>query len=725
MSAHLSYSVQYVKSVGPKRRKAFEDVGINTIKDLLFYFPSKYLDRSNIVKISKALEYIQNGYEGELTIIAKVSGSEVIRYHKKSLMKVKLKDETGYLECIWFHGIRFFKDVFKQDRHFAVSGKPVLTRYGHLQIAHPDYDRLDDDETDEFINTGKIIPFYRIPKKLKESNIGDFSFRRIIRNVLENYSTYIEESLPAEIINSFHLLKLGETVANMHLPNSYKELESARTRMKFEEILYLHLLMLLRKKRIANDANANIIKVFPAPLKYFLNTLPFELTHAQLQVLSEIRKDLESGKIMNRLLQGDVGSGKTIVALITMIIVSTNAYQSVLLAPTEILASQHYTNISRLIKDLDIPIAILLGGQSKKQRSAMIEIIEKNNNAIIIGTHALIEANINFKRLGLGVIDEQHRFGVLQRSKLISKGINTHTLVMSATPIPRTLTMTLYGDLDVSIIKEMPQNRRQTKTYLRGENKLPKIYSFIRKRISLGEQAYIVYPLVEESDKIELKAAETHYNELKNSFFADIRVGLIHGKMKWYEKEVVMDRFARKEYDVLISTTVIEVGIDIPDATVILINDADRFGISQLHQLRGRVGRSDKQSYCILVAKEEFTARQMSLDFKSEYLSPLQVEKQKSKIRLSAVEKIIDGFKLSEIDFKLRGPGDIFGTKQSGLPELKYIDLSADAEIIADAKKAAANILEDDPDLCKEKNFMIKQNLSKDYSSHKNFSSTA
>ncbi|MEG8946000.1 ATP-dependent DNA helicase RecG [Rosettibacter firmus] len=715
MSENLSTSVQYLKSVGPKRAEAFSKIGINTIKDLLFYFPSKYLDRSNILNCIKIVQYVRNGYQGEVTIIGEVINKELIHYGKKNIFKVRMKDSTGIFECVWFQGIKYFTEIFNEGDYFAISAKPVLTKYGNLQFVHPDFDRISKNESLEFLHTGKIIPFYRVPKELREKNLGDFSLRKIIHQAVEKFSDLVEETLPQYILKEKKILPLNEAIKNIHFPSDNDSLTAAKRRLKFEELFYFECLVALRKSLVESKKKNYKIIVKPEPIKKFLNSLPFQLTKAQLKVLHEIRKDLESSKPMNRLLQGDVGSGKTIVALIAMLIVVTNGYQAILMAPTEILADQHFKNISRLIKDLNIKVSLLIGGQKKYEREKILKEIKNGDAQIIIGTHALIEENVDFHKVGLVVIDEQHRFGVIQRSELIKKGINPDVLIMTATPIPRTLSLTLYGDLDVSTIDEMPANRKPIKTVLRGESKLPEIYKFIQAKAKEGYQTFLVYPLIEDSEKMELKAAETYYNSLKETHLKDLRLALIHGRMKWQEKEKIMLDFAAKKYDVLVSTTVIEVGIDIPDANIIVINDAFRFGLSQLHQLRGRVGRSDKQAYCILVTKDEFITNSNMLNINFEYLSPAQIEKSKTIIRLNSMVRCNNGFELSEIDLKLRGPGDIFGTKQSGLPDLKYSDISEDVDILYDAKEIAFNIIKEDPKLNLEKNFIIKKVLKENY----------
>jgi ATP-dependent DNA helicase RecG len=717
----LKKSVQFLKSIGPKRSESFSKMGIVTVRDLLFYFPSKHLDRTTILTAIKAYGHLINGYEGELTIIGKVYEIEKIRFRQKQILKVHFRDNSGFFECVWFQGMNYFADLFHEGEIFALSGKPVLSKYGNLQFTHPDFDRITEEESNNLLNTGKIIPFYRIPKELRQKNIGDFSLRKIISSAVENYSSYLEETLSPEIINEHKLISLPDAVKNFHFPDNPDMLFAAVNRLKYEEIFYLEILVALRKHNYKTSQLGNSMKIVSHLVSGFLKTLHFQLTKSQLKVLSEIKKDMESPSPMNRLLQGDVGSGKTIVALIAMLIAVDNGFQAVLMVPTEILAGQHAKNISRMMNTLSkasgeraIKVTLLIGGQKKSEKEINLSNIELQEADIIIGTHALFEHAVKFKKLGLVIVDEQHRFGVEQRARLLNKGITPDVIVMSATPIPRTLSMTVYGDLDVSTISEMPLDRKSIKTLLRGESKLPDIYKFIVDKIKDGYQSFIVYPLVEESEKLELKSAMTYFNDLSKTYFKDIRLGLIHGRMSWREKEEVMSLFLAKQFDVLISTTVIEVGIDIPDANIMLINDAHRFGLSQLHQLRGRIGRGTKQAYCILVIKEEYLTRIKIQDI--EYLSPAQLEKQKTMVRLQTMVKYNDGFKISEIDLRLRGPGDIFGTAQSGFPELKYINIIHDSIIIMNAKQAAFAIIKEDPHLKRNNNLVIKKNLLKYYS---------
>ena len=728
----LDESVQYLKSVGPKRAESFSKIGIKTIGDLLYYFPSRHLDRTTVLSAAKAYGYLMNGYDGELTIIGKVFEKEKKRFGKKEILKVQFRDETGFFECVWFRGTKYFYSVFNEGDVFAISSKPDKSKYGALQFIHPDFDRITEEEEKSFLHTGKIIPFYRIPKELKSGNIGDLSLRRILSLAVENYADKVEETLPEEIIRQNKLTSLQDAIRNYHFPESSDKLSSAQKRFKFEELFYLELLVALRKLNYQSKLIGNKMSIKTNLVQSFLKTLPFELTKAQLKVLGEIKNDLLSEKPMNRLLQGDVGSGKTIVSLIAMLIAVDNGYQAAIMAPTEILADQHAKNISAMMKKLhdqyperEIKVSLLLGGQKKSEREKRLQEIELQEADIVVGTHALFEEKVNYKNLGLVVIDEQHRFGVRQRARLQSKGKTPEVLVMSATPIPRTISMTIYGDLDISVIDEMPKNRKPIKTVLRGESRLPEIFKFIIEKKKEGYQTFIVYPLVEDSDKLELKAAETFYEELRTTHLKNLSLGLIHGRMSWQEKEEKMLLFLKKEFDVLVATTVIEVGIDIPDANIILINDAHRFGLSQLHQLRGRVGRSDKQAYCILVTKDEIVQYNIQLRLELEYLSSSMLDKFKSAIRLQTMVKTNNGFEIAETDLKLRGPGDIFSTKQSGFPDLKYADVVQDAELISLTKNIAFDLINKDPSLSSESNVIIRKNLIKHYSDNLQYAKIA
>lgn len=715
MSITIDSPIQYLNTVGPKKAEIFSSIRINTINDLLNFFPYRYLDRSTILNSTKVENFIASGFKGEVTIIGKVVDTEEIYYGRKSILKVSMKDEKGFFECVWFRSIKYFRDRFKPDEYYAISAKPVITKYGHLQFAHPDFDKLSSNESEDFLHTGKIIPFYKIHEELKKVNLGELSIRKLIRNTVLTFRDQITETLPSRIIENNNLLNIKSTISNKHFPESTELLERADYRLKFEELFYIESLIALKKHNYHSKISGISYSLNNHLLKQFLESLPFQLTNAQTKVLHDIRLDMESDKPMSRLLQGDVGSGKTVVAVIAMLIAVSNNKQAALMAPTEILAIQHYENIKKMLSNFSIEIELLVGGQKAKEKREIHSKIEQGNVGIYIGTHALIEKKSNFTNLGIAIIDEQHRFGVAQRSKLISKSSAPDVLVMSATPIPRTLTMTLYGDLDVSIIDELPKNRIPIKTYLRSDSKLEQIYKFTITKLKDGLQAFIVYPLVEESEKLDLKAAATYYNELKETDFKDFKVGLIHGRMSWDEKRDVMFSFANKEFDVLISTTVIEVGIDIPNASIMIINDAHRFGLSQLHQLRGRIGRSNNQSYCILVTSDNLSKRQHDASFNFDFLSDSQIQKNKTIIRLNSLVKHSSGFKLAEIDLKLRGPGDIYGTQQSGIPKFKFADLISDQKILLKAKLEAFNIIEIDPKLKKKENSIMRKIIRNQY----------
>lgn len=711
MGNNLNNSIKYLKSVGDKRAAAFAKIGITCVKDLLFYFPFKHLDRSKLLKIRQVINHVTSGYEGEVTIIGRVSSAEKLNFGRKAAFKVLFKSDDGFFSCVWFQGINYFSTVFKPNDIFAVSGKPTISKFGDLQFAHPDYDKLNEKEEHEFLHTGKIIPLYRVPQELKNVSLGEYGLRNIIHNAVNLAVNEIEETLPQFIVEKNNLISLVQAIKNIHFPESIELLNKANTRFKFEELFYLECLVALKRVNYKHNQQGISFKVHSEPIKQYLASLPFSLTKSQLKVLSEIRKDMESPLPMNRLLQGDVGSGKTVVAVIAMIIAINNGYQAVLMAPTEILAQQHYKNISKTLEILGLKVDLLIGSQKKSERTIILESVLSGETSVLIGTHALIEDKVEFNKLGLVIIDEQHRFGVNQRALLIDKGVTPDILVMSATPIPRTLSMTIYGDLDLSIINEMPIGRLPIKTYLRSDNSLPDIYKYVVDNSKKGFQSFIVYPLVEESEKLELKAAETHFAQLSNNELKDVRVALIHGKMNWKEKEEIMLRFANKEYDVLISTTVIEVGIDIPNANLMVINDSFRFGLSQLHQLRGRVGRNNIQSYCILVVSPDLLKNINYSSFNFDYLSKQQIEYKKTQIRLRSMVEFTSGFDLSEVDLKLRGPGDIFGTQQSGFPELRFANITSDIELLADAKNQAFEIIDNDPKLRSSKNAVIKSTL--------------
>ena len=712
MPISINDSIQSLPSIGLKRAEIFSSIGFKNIKDLLYYFPYKHLDRSRIIDSAKLAFYLSTGFDGEVTLVGRVASKEILYYGKKRLMKVIMKDAKGFFDLVWFNGVEYLKNKFLENETYAVSGKPVFTKYNHIQFSHPDFDKLENDETTEFLHTGKIIPYYKIPPKLRDHKLGDFSFRKLMHFVVTNYSNLVTEYLSNDIINKAGIVDLQTCINEMHFPTSLDLLNKAIYRIKFEELFFLELMVMMRKMKFNKLVTGNKFIIHPDIIKSFLAKLPFQLNKSQLKVLSEIRKDFESGRAMNRMLQGDVGSGKTIVAVICILISSSNNYQSVLTVPTEILARQHFDLINKLLFHFNKNIFLLIGGMTAKEKNKILNKINASKNSIVIGTHALFEENIIFNNLGFVAIDEQHKFGVLQRASIIKKGKSPHLLIMSATPIPRTLSMTLYGDLDVSIINELPMNRKPVKTFLRTEKELENIYAFIKQRISAGEQAFIVFPIIDESKDENLKSAQVYFEKLSKNIFNDYKVELIHGRMNSALKENIMNNFKEKKIQVLVSTTVIEVGIDIPDATVMLINNPERFGLSQLHQLRGRVGRGEKQSYCILIAKNNYAKKIDEENLFGEYLSQQQLENNKTYIRLNAFVNTQDGFELAELDLKLRGPGNIFGTEQSGMPKLKYAALPLDIELLLLAKDCVIDLLKIDPELSKPENKNIKEKLT-------------
>lgn len=710
------FSLQYIKGIGPKRVGILEKYQIRTIEDLLLYFPYGYLDRSQVVRISDLSKYIKSFKP--VTIFAEVYGQEAKRSRRRNkiIFYLTVRDESGFLTCVWFEGFQWLKDKFEVGELLALSAVPTYDKYYRPQFVHPQYDRLKKSEEDEIdwgklFNTGGIIPKYKSTAELEKVGLDSRGFRRIIRNAINDYIDIIDESLPQGILNNQNLYNLKEAIYSIHFPRNFKDLEQAQKRLKFEELFFLQLMFAIRKRNLKTLSRGFVYNVKSTLARQLVNSLNFELTSAQKRVLKEIITDMQSPVPMNRLLQGDVGSGKTIVALCIALIAVENGLQVAFMAPTEILAEQHYRTIISLLKVLNVNVRLLIGGQSKKLRADILEDIRSGNAQIIVGTHALIDEKVEFAKLGLIIIDEQHRFGVMQRGNLCSKGVNPDTLIMTATPIPRTLAMTVYGDLDFSVIDEMPADRKPIVTVLRTEQEKERVYKFVNEEIKQGRQAYIVFPLIEESEKIDLKAAEKEYEYLKEKVFTDCTVGLLHGKMKTELKDDVMQKFKSGEINILVSTTVIEVGIDIPNATIMIVHNAERFGLSQLHQLRGRVGRGAEQSYCILIANYNWYNKMAKL--KDEY--EVQQEKQKASIRLETMVKTTDGFEIAEVDLKLRGPGEFFGTKQSGIPELRIANLINDSNLILIARQEANDIIEKDPHLRNPANERMKKHFEKKY----------
>ncbi len=727
--------VKYLKGVGPKRAEALVSVGIKTPLDLLYYFPRRYLDRSRILKIKDALSAIV--LPDEVTFVGRIASIYVKRGGRQFLF-VKLADETGTLRCVWFNGVQYFSRAFKEGELIAFSGKVTMYQDEPCLI-HPDYDHLEDEEEEaqnfaSLLHTGGIIPLYPTTEVLRRVGLDSRGLRRIIWRLLDSRDNYEfpDDVLPAEVLATNSLMNFKESLSSIHFPKDEKHLNYSLRRFKFEELFYLQLLLGIRR---------NLIKLAPGiPMsagkdhlieRLTNDILPFKLTEPQKKVSQEIFFDLKSNHPMQRLLQGDVGSGKTIVALIAILIAVENGYQAAFMAPTEILAAQHFATVKQYIDLLGIKSAILIGGQKKGERTQIYSDIEEGKASVVIGTHALIQEKVRFNKLGLIVVDEQHRFGVVQRMALQEKGVsphpgpfpkgeggtsqainepeqgraNPHLLVMTATPIPRTLSLTIYGDLDVSVIDQMPGGRKKVKTALRGESQREKVYKFIRDQVLAGRQVFIVYPLVNETEKSDLKAATQSFVRLRDEVFRGFKVGLIHGQMTETEKNDIMVAFKKNAINILVATTVIEVGIDVPNATVMVVEHADRFGLSQLHQLRGRIGRSVHQSYCVLMTDEIY------LDEKNIRTREDAAGYQRLKLFTSTS----DGFKIAEYDLMLRGPGEFFGTKQSGMPALKLADLIKDRDLIVQARRSAFKIAERDPHLRESQHAKLRDTLLRNY----------
>lgn len=674
----------YLPGVGPKKAEILrKEAGISSYEDLLFYFPYKYIDRSRFYKVSEItgnMPYIQ--LKGRILYYDTVGEGRTRR------LVAKFSDGTGTIDLVWFKGLNYVTDKYKTGTEYIVFGKP--TEFGHIyNIPHPDIDPID--QADQV--AAGLTPFYNTSEKMKKSFLNSRAIQNLQYTLLSSLNWNLPETLPADVLSRIQMMPLKEAIRNVHFPESTEKLRLAQLRLKFDELFFIQLNILrtasLRKLKLKGI-------VFPTVGDYF-NTfykeyLPFELTGAQKRVVKEIRADMGSGRQMNRLLQGDVGSGKTLVALLSMLLAVDNHCQACMMAPTEILATQHYATVMEFLKDMDIRVALLTGSTKKKERNVLLPAIASGEIQIVIGTHALIEETVVFSSLGLAIIDEQHRFGVEQRSRLWKKNaIVPHVLVMTATPIPRTLAMTLYGDLDVSVIDELPPGRKPIQTVHRYDNKKAQLYDFLRKEIQLGRQVYVVYPLIEGSEKLDYKNLEDGFETFKE-VFPEYKVCMVHGKMKAADKETEMQKFITGEAQILMATTVIEVGVNVPNASVMVIESAERFGLSQLHQLRGRVGRGAEQSYCILVSSYK-----LSNDTRK---------------RLEIMVNSNNGFEIAEADLRLRGHGDLEGTQQSGEGlDLKIANLAADGQILQYARDIAQEVLDKDPELLSEPNRILNERL--------------
>ncbi|MGE5315004.1 MAG: ATP-dependent DNA helicase RecG [Acidobacteriota bacterium] len=707
MASDTISPLQAIRGIGPMRASALRDAGIDTVQKLLYYFPYDYLDRSRITKIRDLPKFVRSG--AEVTVIGSVFRMEV-RYTrmKKKIFFLTLQDDTGFLSCVFFRGVDYFQKMFEIGDVLAVSGMPEFDRMNRVQFTHPDYDRLSmkdaEDDTDwgSLLNTGAIIPKYSSSEELKSAGLDTRGFRKIIRAALASHLPALSEHMPDEIRHKYRLNDIRTAVSQMHFPKSYADREQALRRLKFDELFYFELLMAYRRRELKGGLHGIQFRTDSELSESMIRNLPFELTAAQRRVIAEIKADMESSAPMNRLLQGDVGSGKTVVALASMLIAVDNGYQAALMAPTEILAEQHWRSIRQFLDLLNVNVRLLVGAQKKKLRADILEDIRRGSAQIVVGTHALLQEHVEFADLGFVVIDEQHRFGVAQRATLREKGtLNPDVLVMTATPIPRTLALTVYGDLDVSVIDELPANRMQIRTAIRRDKDKEKIYAFIRTEVQRGRQAYIVYPLIEESEKTDLRAATAEFERFRTAIFPELKVGLLHGRMASDEKDELMMKFKRREIDILVATTVIEVGIDVPNATIMVIENAERFGLSQLHQLRGRVGRGAEQSYCILLQgngpeKKAKGGSQIEL-----IADTLEAKKEIAAMtrRLETMASTNDGFRIAEVDLELRGSGEFFGTRQSGLPEFKVANIVTDAELLSLARAEAFSVIAHDPSL--------------------------
>ena len=674
--------ITYLKGVGPKRAEELKKYGINFIADVLHHLPRKYLDRRNIKKIN------QCKIGEETVVVGKIISKNIKVIGRRRLFQLTIGDETGELQCVWFNGLSWMIEKFNINEQIAVYGK--IEFFKGMKITHPDFDILDDNE-DNF-NTGQIISLYASTSDLKSKGLDSKGFRKIIKNILFNKKYIIEDFLTDEMIAEENLCSLKEALIKTHFPNDNDEIKKSIYRLKYNEHFFIQLLMALKKYHIKKNDGISFPKRGQF-LKKIYDSLDFTLTNAQIRVLREIRSDLKSNNPMNRLIQGDVGSGKTIVAILTAAIVIAEEYQVALMAPTEILAEQHYSSIKEYCEIVNIDCEIITSNTSKKEKEIILNKLKTGEIQFIVGTHSLIQDKVLFDNLGLIIIDEQHRFGVEHRKLLVNKGLNPEVLAMTATPIPRTLSITLHGDMDISIIDELPKNRIPIKTELIAPSKINNAYQKMKNEIKAGGQCFVVYPLIEESEKLDLEAAESGYKKLKK-VFSEFELGYINGKMKKEEIDKQMQLMAEGKIDCLISTTVIEVGINIPNATMMLIENAERFGMTQLHQLRGRIGRGTKQSTCIMVQHKKT---------------------ENSNKRLKIMETTLDGFIISDEDLKMRGPGDFFGTKQHGFIKSKVVDFNADGPIIRRARYQAFRMIDKDPLLKNINNQKIKKIFKMNY----------
>ena len=676
--------IKFLPGVGEQRATLLNrELNIRSLYDLLYYFPYKYIDRSRVFKVSELGGQLQH-----VQLLGEIRSFEEMGEGASRRLVAHFTDGTAFVDLVWFRGIKYVKNRLKLNKRYVVFGKPSMFN-GRVNIAHPDVD----DASMLKLDTMGLQPYYNTTEKMKRSGLNSNAMLKLVQNLCGLLTTPLNETLSQDIIQKNGLMSLDDALRIIHFPRNPKELQLAQYRLKFEELFYIQLNILhYAKERQMRYVGHRFAKVGEMFNRFYNEQLPFELTGAQKRVVKEIRADVNSERQMNRLLQGDVGSGKTLVALMSMLLAKDNGYQACLLAPTEILAEQHFSTLRRMLGALPVRVELLTGSTKAKERVPLFEALEDGSVDILVGTHAVLEDNVLFRNLGLVVIDEQHRFGVVQRAKMWAKNnIPPHILVMTATPIPRTLAMTLYGDLDVSVIDELPPGRKPINTSHIFRNRIDSLYSFIRGQINEGRQAYVVYPLISESEKLDLKNLEDGYKQLCN-VFCDYRLSKLHGKMKPKEKDEEMRRFASGETQILVSTTVIEVGVDVPNASVMVIENAERFGLSQLHQLRGRVGRGASQSYCILV-----TDYKLSEDTRK---------------RMDIMTSSNDGFEIAEADLKLRGPGDMEGTQQSGIAfDLKIANLARDEQLLKFVREVARDVVVADPQCSSEQYRIVWERL--------------
>ena len=662
--------IKYLQGVGPQRATMLnKELNIFSLHDLLYYFPYKYVDRSRLYYIHEIdgnMPYIQ--------LKGQILSFETIGEGRQRRLIAHFSDGTGVVDLVWFQGVKYLIGKYKVHEEYIVFGKPTVFN-GRINIAHPDIDQA----KDLTLSTMGLQPYYNTTEKMKRAGLNSHALEKLMKNAFGLLQGEFSETLSWKIVKENHLMSLDEALRNIHFPQNPEKLRRAQYRLKFEELFYVQLNILRytkdRQRKYRGLVFGRVGEVFNT---FYLQNLPFQLTGAQKRVVKEIRKDMGSGRQMNRLLQGDVGSGKTLVALMSMLIALDNGYQACMMAPTEILAAQHYETIKQLLFGMNVRVELLMGSVKGKKREEILKGLLTGEIQILIGTHAVLEDSVGFSSLGMVVIDEQHRFGVAQRAKLWTKNVNPpHVLVMTATPIPRTLAMTLYGDLDVSVIDELPPGRKPIQTIHQFDNRRTSLYAGIRKQKEEGRQVYIVYPLIKESEKMDIKNLEEGYMQICKEF-PDCQISKVHGQMKPSDKDAEMQRFVNGETQIMVATTVIEVGVNVPNASVMVIENAERFGLSQLHQLRGRVGRGAEQSYCILV-----TSYKLSEDTRK---------------RLEIMVQTNDGFEIAEADLKLRGPGDLEGTQQSGVAfDLKIADIARDGQLLQHVREVATLVIEQDP----------------------------